>query len=100
MKKLFYLSCGFALLLAASCNKETPAPAPEPEPEDKAMNLSYEGTANCYLVYEAGDYSFDATVRGNGAVTEGLEKPEPLSPQQTLKISKLQNKHPVLHPRM
>ena len=25
---------------------------------------------------------------------------EPLSPQQTLKISKLQNKHPVLHPRM
>ena len=24
----------------------------------------------------------------------------PLSPQQTLKISKLQNKHPVLHPRM
>lgn len=80
MKKLFYLSCGFALLLAASCNKETPAPAPEPEPEDKAMNLSYEGTANCYLVYEAGDYSFDATVRGNGAVTEGMEKPEPLSP--------------------
>ena len=25
---------------------------------------------------------------------------EPLSPQQTLKISRLQNKHPVLHPRM
>ena len=25
---------------------------------------------------------------------------EPVSPQQTLKISKLQNKHPVLHPRM
>ena len=24
----------------------------------------------------------------------------PLSPQQTLKISRLQNKHPVLHPRM
>ena len=24
----------------------------------------------------------------------------PLSPQQTLKISKLQNKHPVLHPRI
>lgn len=82
MKKLFYLSCGFALLLAASCNKETPVPAPGPEPEDKAMNLSYEGTANCYLVYEAGDYSFDATVRGNGAVTEGLEKPEPLSCQR------------------
>lgn len=25
---------------------------------------------------------------------------EPISPQQTLKISRLQNKHPVLHPRM
>ena len=25
---------------------------------------------------------------------------EPVSPQQTLKISRLQNKHPVLHPRM
>ena len=25
---------------------------------------------------------------------------EPPSPQQTLKISRLQNKHPVLHPRM
>ena len=24
----------------------------------------------------------------------------PVSPQQTLKISRLQNKHPVLHPRM
>ena len=28
------------------------------------------------------------------------ELEEPVSPQQTLKISRLQNKHPVLHPRM
>lgn len=25
---------------------------------------------------------------------------DPVPPQQTLKISRLQNKHPVLHPRM
>lgn len=39
------------------------------------VDLSKEGTANCYLVTEAGDYSFDATVRGNGATTEGLDAP-------------------------
>ncbi len=29
-------------------------------------DLSAGGTANCYIVSEAGDYSFDATVMGNG----------------------------------
>ena len=30
------------------------------------QDLSVGGTANCYIVSEAGDYSFDATVMGNG----------------------------------
>ncbi len=30
------------------------------------QDLSADGTANCYIVSEAGDYSFDATVMGNG----------------------------------
>ena len=29
-------------------------------------NLSWNGTANCYVVTKGGDYSFDATVMGNG----------------------------------
>ena len=31
------------------------------------VNLSANGTANCYIVSEAGDYYFDASVAGNGA---------------------------------
>ena len=80
MKKLCYLSCGLALMLAASCNKENTTLILTPKPADPIVNLSAEGTANCYLLSEAGDYSFDATVRGNGAVTEGLSKPESLVP--------------------
>ena len=32
------------------------------------VSLSAQGTSNCYIVSEAGNYSFDATVMGNGAV--------------------------------
>ena len=32
-----------------------------------AIDLSRDGTANCYIVSEAGEYMFDATVRGNGS---------------------------------
>lgn len=32
-----------------------------------AIDLSRDGTANCYIVSEAGDYMFDAAVRGNGS---------------------------------
>lgn len=43
--------------------------------KEKYTDLSREGTSNCYLVTAAGNYSFDATVRGNGATTEGLDAP-------------------------
>lgn len=43
--------------------------------ERRTVNLSASGTANCYLIGEACDYLFDATVRGNGAATQGLEAP-------------------------
>lgn len=43
--------------------------------ERRTVDLSASGTANCYLIREAGHYAFDATVRGNGAATEGLEAP-------------------------
>ncbi len=80
MKKLFYLSCGAALVLAASCNKVEVAPGPQPRPASTTVDLSHDGTANCYLLSEPGVYSFDATVRGNGAETEGLAKPAALAP--------------------
>lgn len=32
-----------------------------------AIDLSRDGTANCYIVSEAGEYMFDAAVRGNGS---------------------------------
>lgn len=87
-KNLTRFVYGFMLLIATSCGKNgttpDPAPAPEPEPEPSpevvADNLSKDGTSNCYLITKEGDYSFDATVRGNGAATEGLDAPEKLSP--------------------
>ena len=36
------------------------------EPVAEPVNLSANGTANCYIVSEAGDYYFNATVAGNG----------------------------------
>lgn len=39
----------------------------------RATDLSENGTANCYVVPATGTYKFKATVRGNGAITEGFE---------------------------
>ena len=47
--------------------------------KEKAVDLSEAGTSNCYLVAAAGKYDFDATVRGNGATTEGLAAPTALA---------------------
>ena len=41
----------------------------------KVVNLSAAATSNCYLVTAAGNYCFNATVRGNGVTTEGLDAP-------------------------
>lgn len=46
-----------------------------------AVNLSANGTSNCYLVTTLGDYYFDATVRGNGATTTDLDAPVAIAPQ-------------------
>lgn len=50
------------------------------EPGGTAVNLSASGCANCYVIDAAGEYAFDASVRGNGASSQGLETPQPLSP--------------------
>ena len=42
---------------------------------------------------------YGSTAMASPAPTDTIPM-EPISPQQTLKISRLQNKHPVLHPRM
>lgn len=42
------------------------------EPE-RVTDLSEAGTANCYIVKTAGDYSFDATVRGNGNKVKDID---------------------------
>ena len=38
------------------------------------LNLSASGSANCYIVTEPGQYSFDATVMGNGKTTPAHTK--------------------------
>lgn len=70
MKKVLFLWTCAALLCAAGCSKDDTPPVP-PEP-DKPTDLSAKGTANCYVVGAAGDYSFDATVMGNGVATTGV----------------------------
>lgn len=45
-----------------------------------AENLSAEGTSNCYLISHRGEYYFDASVKGNGVATEGLDAPSRLDP--------------------
>lgn len=43
-----------------------PDPGFDPEPGDNVVDLSQDGTANCYIVEKAGDYKFKA-VKGNGS---------------------------------
>jgi hypothetical protein len=43
--------------------------------EEPATDLSASATSNCYVVTSGGKYTFNATVRGNGATTEGLDAP-------------------------
>jgi len=55
-------------LLAASCDEvinPTPVPGGQKPSKDIFENLSLNGTANCYITIN-GNYSFDATVAGNG----------------------------------
>ena len=54
---------------------QTDGEAAEPDEDDsgEAADLSEAGTANCYIVRTAGEYSFDATVRGNGKKVEGID---------------------------
>ena len=79
---------GAVLLTAFACGKTntdpTPDPEPEPEPEPTpevvAVDLSKDGTSNCYIITKEDNYSFDATVKGNGAATEGLSAPAKIAP--------------------
>lgn len=80
-----------ACVIAVSCNGKIDNPDNgnntdnsgnnnENEPGVNTVNLSASGTANCYVIDAAGEYAFDASVRGNGASSQGLEIPQPLSP--------------------
>ena len=86
MKKLLtFVSCACAAIAFTACSKDPQNPAPEPTfPEGSKENpvkLSAEGTANCYLIQSPeGWYSFDATVKGNGASTTGLSVNTKLAP--------------------
>ena len=56
---------------AIRCVKESNVFVPsEPEPEPEVVDLSANGTANCYVVNApATEYKFKATVKGNGVTT-------------------------------
>ena len=45
----------------------------EDDVQETVTDLSEAGTANCYIVKTAGNYSFDAAVRGNGEIVEGVD---------------------------
>ena len=86
-KKLKRIAGSALLLIATACGKavvdHVPDPSPEPEPEPspaEAVDLGKAGTSNCYLITAEGLYTFDATVMGNGAITEGLAAPGKLEP--------------------
>ena len=59
-------------VFAVSCSRdnEEPTPPTPPEPTVYGTDLSASGTSNCYIVHQAGDYSFDATVMGNGVSSD------------------------------
>ena len=46
----------------------------------KGQRISSLAKPNCYIIVKEGGYSFDATVKGNGAATEGLAAPEKMTP--------------------
>ena len=86
MEKVNLLLCGLAVVfVAASCDKKSTTPDPEPEPEPEPVvepvNLSADGTSNCYVITAADWYAFNATVKGNGAATEGLKAPAVIEPK-------------------
>jgi len=66
-------------ILCVACEK----PAPTPEPVVENINLSENGTSNCYLITSVEKdktYEFDATVMGNGESVSGLAAPKALKP--------------------
>lgn len=79
---------GAMLLAAFACGKNNPDPTPEPDPdptpdpgpEYTCLYLSSAGTSNCYIIQQEGYCSFDATVKGNGAATDGLSAPDKMAP--------------------
>lgn len=79
-RNCFWAALAAAALSLVSCDKEPANPTPDPDPDIEVVDLSAGGSANCYVLDAPGDYSFDATVRGNGAATEGLPAPEKLQP--------------------
>ena len=70
------LSVCAILLLASACNKPGEK---RPDP----VRLDATETANCYIVEQAGLYSFNAQIRGNGKTVAGINIPASISPADT-----------------
>ncbi len=69
---IFTLGCSQTIVFE-DIQTPTPTPTPKPEPDldtSSYIDLSAEGTANCYLVKAAGTYKFKA-VKGNSAQSVG-----------------------------
>lgn len=82
MRKMSILNLMLALaVFAVSCSREDNKPEPPAPPEETVYgtDLSASGTANCYMISKPGEYSFDATVMGNG-VSAGRIRAQQLSP--------------------
>lgn len=49
-----------------------------------SLALDAHATANCYIINEAGTYSFNACVRGNGVSVPGIDLPASIAPDSAL----------------
>ena len=78
MKTSFFphkiLSVPAALLLLSACNKPG-------EKRQDPVRLDITETANCYIVEQAGLYSFTARIRGNGRTVPGTGIPASIEPE-------------------
>ncbi len=61
----------------------------------EAVDLSKDGTANCYMVNRAGTYKLNATVQGNGASTYRI-KPEAINPSDGVLVWSTSDKEDLI----
>lgn len=67
MKRILFTMMALAAIISAvSCNKDKDKPLEQIAGEDGFIDLSKDGTANCYIVSAPGTYKFNCLIKGCG----------------------------------